>query len=200
MKNLIILISLFLFSFAAMAEIKIVIIGDSLTEGYGLDKEDAYPSLLEKKLNEKSTQKFKIINGGVSGATSASGLSRLKWFLKAKPSVIMIALGGNDGLRGLKIEETKKNLEDLIVEAKKQNLKVILCEMQIPTNYGEDYRRSFNQMYTELAKKHQINFLPFMLEGIGGVKELNLADGIHPNKKGHEKIVDNILPHLDKLL
>lgn len=189
-----------IFSFATFAQSKIVFLGDSLTEGYGVDREEAYPFLVEKKLEKKFPKKFSVLNGGVSGSTTASGVSRLKWFLKAKPSVVLIALGANDGLRGFKVTESKKNLALIIELAQKNNLKVILCEMHLPTNYGEEYRKSFNQMYSELAAKYKINFMPFMLKGVGGVKELNIEDGIHPNQLGHEKIAETVFSYLEKIL
>ncbi len=139
MKNYLITICL-LFSFSyARAEIKIIFLGDSLTEGFNLSKEEAYPYLIEKQLRSEGLKDLKCINAGISGSTSASGLSRLKWYLKENPSILILALGANDGLRGLDLKQTKKNLKDTIVEAKKTKIKVLLVGMKMPPNYGQKF-------------------------------------------------------------
>lgn len=199
MQKFIILILVF-FSISAYAQKKIIFLGDSLTEGYGVDKEQAYPHLIQLKLDKLSPDQYKVINGGVSGSTTASGLSRMRWFMKTKPYLVVLALGANDGLRGVKVAESKKNLETVIKMAQENNIKIILCEMHLPTNYGKEYRKSFNQMYKELTKKYKIGFIPFMLDGVGGVKELNLGDGIHPNVEGHKKVAENVFKYLEKSL
>lgn len=205
MKKLI-LSFLILSSFWALAsgpnlpQKRIVFLGDSLTEGYGVDKEYSYPSIIQQKLDKTNPKKYKIINGGVSGSTTASGVSRLRWFLKAKPSILVLALGANDGLRGIKVSESKKNLEKIIQMGIKNNLKVILCEMHLPTNYGTDYRKSFNQMFRDVQNKYKTGFIPFMLKGVGGKKELNIEDGIHPNINGHKIVAENVLKHLREYL
>jgi acyl-CoA thioesterase-1 len=180
--------------------IKILIIGDSLTAGYGVEKEEAFPAILEKKIHKLGHTQYQVVNGGVSGSTTASGKSRLKWFLKGNPKIMLLALGANDGLRGLKLEQSKKNLEEIIKKAKSQNIKVVLGGMQIPTNYGKDYRKQFQQMYQDLSKQYEIPLIPFLLDGVGGHKELNIADGIHPNAKGHEKVATTVLKYLEPLL
>ena len=195
-----IIITLVFFSISAYAQKKIIFLGDSLTEGYGVDKEQAYPHLIQLKLDKLSPDLYKVINGGVSGSTTASGLSRMRWFMKTKPYLVVLALGANDGLRGVKVAESKKNLETVIKMAQENNIKIILCEMHLPTNYGKEYRKSFNQMYKELTKKYKIGFIPFMLDGVGGVKELNLGDGIHPNVEGHKKVAENVFKYLEKSL
>lgn len=201
MKNLMILsIVFFSISASAIAQTKIVFLGDSLTEGYGVDKENAYPSIIQKELDEKDPGKYKVINGGVSGSTTASGISRLRWFLKAKPSILVLALGANDGLRGIKVSESKKNLEKVIQLAQESDLKIILCEMHLPTNYGKEYRVSFNKMFKEVQKKYKTGFIPFLLDGVGGKKEMNIEDGIHPNIKGHKKVAQNVLKYLREYL
>lgn len=172
-----------------VAQTKIIILGDSLTEGYKVAPEYSFPSQLEKKLIENGYE-VKIINGGVSGSTTASGASRLKWFLKAKPSILILALGANDGLRGLKIKDTKDNLDKIIVMAKKEGMKIILAGMRMPPNYGKEYREKFKNLYYELAKNHKIAMIPFLLRDVAGKKELNIEDGIHPNKEGY-KIISN---------
>jgi acyl-CoA thioesterase-1 len=177
----------------------ILFLGDSLTEGYQLAKEDAYPAVIEQTL-KKTHSDIKVINGGVSGATSASGLKRLDWYLKAKPDFIVIALGANDGLRGLKIANTEKNLSDVIEKAQTRNMTVILAGMKMPTNYGEPYRTEFENLFSKLAKKYKVKLVPFILEGVGGNPKLNLADGIHPNPEGHKIMAKTFLKVLEPLL
>ncbi|EQC51376.1 arylesterase [Bacteriovorax sp. DB6_IX] len=178
---------------------KILIIGDSLTEGYGISKKDAYPTLLEKLLNQKK-QKYKVINAGSSGSTSASANSRLRWHLRSKPQTLILALGANDGLRGINPKATKENLQKAITLAKKNKVRVILAGMQMPYNYGEDYRKNYSQAFKELVKENKLTFIPFLLKGVGGKKELNISDGIHPNEKGHKIIAKNLADFLkDKL-
>lgn len=168
---------------------QLVALGDSLTEGYGIEKEKAYPALVEKKLLDKG-YKIKIFNAGISGSTTASAPSRLKWLLKSKPNIIFIALGANDGLRGIAIETTKQNLKDAIQIAKKANIKVWLAGMKLPPNYGASYTSKFEATFQEIAKEEDIPLLPFLLEGVAGHAELNQPDGIHPNEKGHQKLAD----------
>lgn len=178
---------------------KIVILGDSLTEGYGVAKEFAYPTLLEKKLQEKFP-KTKVINAGTSGATSAIAVNSLKWQLKGKPDMVLLALGANDGLRGLKVESTKKNLAAAIKLLKKNKIKIVLVGMKLPFNYGQEYRLSFEKMYEELAKEYSTLYLPFLLKGVGGIKKLNISDGIHPNEEGHKIIAKTVYDFLVKHL
>lgn len=177
----------------------ILVLGDSLTEGYHLSKEEAFPFLVEVELKNQG-KKVKVINGGSSGATSASGLKRLDWYLRAKPDILILILGANDGLRGLKNEDTEKNLSGVIEKAQSQNITVILGGMQMPTNYGASYRNEFAAIYPKLAKKYKIKLIPFILEGVGGVPEMNLPDGIHPNAKGHQLMAKTVLKYLEGLL
>ncbi len=183
----------------AVKEFKILIIGDSISEGYGVAKEKAYPTILEKKLRALRPQ-LKIINASISGSTSASALKRVKWQLKMKPDMIILALGANDGLRGLKVEATEENLQKAIEAAKSQGIKVVLGGMKLPINYGEKYRSDFEAIFTHLAKKNGIDLIPFILEGVGGIAAYNQADGIHPNEKGHERIAEHIFTFLKDLL
>lgn len=178
---------------------KILALGDSLTEGYGVDPKYSYPSLLEQKL-QKNGYDYKVINGGVAGSTTASGKSRLKWFLKAKPSHLILALGANDGLRGLKIEDSKKNLEGVILMAQEEKIQVIIAAMQMPPNYGAEYREKFKQVYFDLAKKYKLKLIPFMLKGVAGKKEFNIEDGIHPNSKGYNIVTENIYKAIKEYL
>ena len=179
--------------------IKIVALGDSLTEGYGIDQKDAYPALLEAALNKKG-KKVKVYNAGISGSTTASAPKRLKWFLKLKPQILILALGANDGLRGVPIESTRANLKETIEMAQKQNIKVLLTGMMLPSNYGKKYTDDFRKLFPALAKEMKIKLMPFLLKDVATIKELNLADGIHPNEKGHEIMVKNILPEVEALL
>lgn len=169
----------------------IVILGDSITDGYGVDKDNAFPAVLEKMLLE-SGKSVKVVNAGISGSTSASAVSRMKWILKNPPHLIVLALGGNDGLRGFDPEVTKKNLSQAIELAKKQKVKIVIAGMQMPVNYGRSYREKFKQIFPDLAKQHSIPMIPFLLEGVGGEKELNLSDGIHPNEAGHRVIAKTV--------
>lgn len=177
----------------------ILFLGDSLTEGYQLAKEDAYPALVEKEL-KKTRKEIKVINGGVSGATTASGMKRLDWYLKAKPDIMVLALGANDGLRGMKLSETEKNLSQVIEKARSRNIDVILAGMKMPTNMGEKYRADFENIFPKLAKKYSLPLIPFLLEGVGGQPSLNLPDGIHPNPKGHEVMAKTVLKVLESEL
>ena len=189
---------LLIFSTSVMAD-TILFLGDSLTEGYQLQKEDAYPAVIEKTL-KKTFKNIKVINGGVSGATSASGLKRMDWYLKAKPDFMVLALGANDGLRGMKIDQTEKNLAKVIEKAQERGITVILAGMKMPTNYGEPYRTQFENIFPKLAKKYSLKLIPFILDGVGGQPQYNLPDGIHPNPKGHEIMAKNVLKVLEPLL
>lgn len=180
-------------------QIVILMLGDSLTEGYGLTKEQAYPALLETRL-KKIDPNIRVINAGISGSTSASGESRLKWQLKNKPHILFLALGANDGLRGLSTEAMKTNLENTIKLAQKNNIYVILAGMKIPMNYGNDYRESYEKVFSSLAKTYKVDFVPFLLDGVATNKTLNLPDGIHPNAKGYEKMAEMLLPTFSSAL
>jgi acyl-CoA thioesterase-1 len=188
------LVFLFFLSTSAMAK-TILFLGDSLTEGYQLAKEEAFPALIEKEL-QKTNKSVKVINGGVSGATSASGLKRMDWYLKAKPDILVLLLGGNDGLRGLRPDITEKNLSQVVEKAHQRGIKVILGGMKMPTNMGESYRVDFEEVFPRVAKKYSLKLIPFVLEGVGGIPKYNLPDGIHPNAKGHEILAKTILKYL----
>jgi acyl-CoA thioesterase-1 len=178
---------------------RIVMLGDSLTEGYGVSKSSAYPALVEQALKAKG-KNVEIINAGVSGSTTASGLSRLKWQLKGNPQIVVIALGANDVLRGIDLGQSEKNLAATIILAKKQNLKVLLVGMRAPPNYGRAYDGQLAGMFRRLSEKHSVPLLPFLLEGVGGRPELNQADRIHPNEKGHKILAETVLKSLLPLL
>lgn len=189
------IIFLLLLSTSVMSQ-TILFLGDSLTEGYQLSKEEAFPALIEKEL-KKNHKEIKVINGGVSGATSASGMKRMDWYLKAKPDFLVLALGANDGLRGMKVTETEKNLSNVIEKAQQRGITVILAGMKMPTNMGEPYRTQFENIFPKVAKKYSVKLIPFILEGVGGRPEFNLPDGIHPNPKGHEIMAKTILKVLE---
>jgi len=172
---------------------KILFLGDSLTEGYGIDKDKCFPFIAAKVLKDKGIN-IEVINGSVSGSTTASGTSRLKWFARARPDFVFLALGANDALRGVKGAASKKNLAAVIELAKSKNIKTFLAGMMAPPNYGKEYGHSFAQMYLDLQRKYQIPTLPFLLEGVAGEKKLNQEDGIHPNIEGH-KIIGQKVAH-----
>ncbi|MCB9073613.1 MAG: arylesterase [Bdellovibrionaceae bacterium] len=176
--------------------LSVVILGDSLTEGYGVKKEDSYPALIEGQLRHQFPN-LKIINAAISGSTSASGPSRLKWQLRNKPQLLVLALGANDGLRGLSTDSLKTNLQKTIEIAQKNNIPVILLGMQMPVNYGKTYTQKYATVFSDLAKKYQLRFVPFLLEGVALKKELNQSDGIHPNEKGYKIIASRLTPIIE---
>lgn len=179
----------------------ILVLGDSLTEGYGVDKEDAFPALLEARLRAKGWgEGLAVVNGGSSGSTSASGVRRLKWYAKSKPDLVVLALGSNDGLRGVKVEETRRNVEAAIAFCREKGWKTVLTGLQVPPNYGPEYVSAFKGLYPELARRHGLPILPFLLEGVAGEADMNIADGIHPNESGHARIADNLAEFLAPLL
>ena len=174
--------------------------GDSLTAGYGLEIKESYPSLLQEKLKKEGFN-YNIINSGISGDTTAGGLSRVDWVLKTNPEIVILELGANDAMRGVPIEETKKNLSKIIEKIKAKNVKILFCGMKAPRNLGKTYIKSFDEMYPELSKKYSLKLLPFFLEGVALKKELNISDGVHPNKKGYDIIVNNnVFPYLKSFL
>lgn len=179
---------------------RILVLGDSLTEGYGVSAQQAFPSLLEKKLNlEFSSDKnntYEIINAGISGSTSSGGVSRIEWLLKSKPDFLILALGGNDGLRGVPVEETKNNLEKIILAAKSKDIPTLLAGMKMPPNYGIEYTREFSKLFEDLANQEDVPLIPFLLEGVGGNPAMNLPDRIHPNPAGHQKIAQTVYQNL----
>lgn len=184
---------------AADRDIRILIIGDSLSAGLGVEPEEAYPFLIQARL-DAGKQGVILTNGSISGSTTASAVSRLKWFLRAKPDILVLALGANDGLRGLSTDEMSRNLEAAILLAKEKGIRVILAGMQLPPNYGPEYAAAFRDVFGLLAARHQIPFIPFLLEGVAGNAGLNQADGIHPNREGHKIIADTVFPFIQEQL
>jgi acyl-CoA thioesterase-1 len=177
----------------------VVFLGDSLTAGLGLNEDQAYPALLGKKLQEEGLP-VRVINAGVSGDTTAGGLSRLSWLLNQHPDVVVVALGGNDGLRGLPVEEADHNLREIVRRCQAAGARVLLLGLQMPPNYGPEYTAQFAGMYPKIAKDTNAALLPFMLAGVGGIQSLNQADGIHPTVAGQEIVAKNVLPYLEKVV
>lgn len=181
---------------------KIVVLGDSLTAGLGLLDTQSFPSLLQRKIDTDGFE-FEVVNGGVSGDTSAGGLRRLEWVLQEDVRVLIVALGANDGLRGLSAAEMKRNLEQIIDTARARQVLVILAGMEAPPNYGAQYATSFRQVYHDLALQYRVPFIPFLLDKVAGQPALNQADGIHPNQAGAAVVADTVWsvlkPMLDQL-
>lgn len=169
----------------------IVAFGDSLTAAYGLSIEESYTTLLQIKLDENG-YKFRVVNAGVSGDTTAGGVRRIDWALQDNPKYLILELGGNDGLRGLSVADMKKNLSHIIERAQSRNVTVILAGMEAPVNMGREYRLEFHNAFQELVKKYNIPFIPFILDGIAGRPDLNLPDGIHPNPAGEKIMTENV--------
>ncbi|WP_105014917.1 arylesterase [Polaribacter porphyrae] len=181
---------------------RIVFFGDSLTAGYGLDDlEDAFPSLIQNKIDSLGLG-YSVVNSGISGETTAGGKNRIDWVLNQKPDIFILELGANDGLRGVPLSETKKNLQYMIdaVQKKYPETKILLAGMQIPPNFGQEYTSEFKNIFPTLAKKNNIALIPFLLENVGGVPSLNQADGIHPTKKGHQILANNVWEVLKTVL
>ena len=175
--------------------------GDSLTAGYGLDPDEAYPALIQLKLDD-SGRAWRVVNAGLSGETTAGGLRRLDWILRQPVDIFVIELGGNDGLRGIAPEISRANLEAMInrIRERSPRVKVVLAGMQMPTNMGPDYTRQFAAMYPDVAHKLKVTLIPFLLEGVGGIPSLNLPDGIHPTAEGHKIVAETVWRSLLPLL
>ncbi len=176
-----------------------MVLGDSLTAGYGLEPEAAFPAQLQQALQGLGYT-VRVINAGVSGDTSAGGLARLDWALADRPQLVMIELGANDALRGLPPEQTRQNLDAIITRLKQAQIAVLLTGMRAPRNFGPDYYTKFDAIYPELADRHQIAFYPFFLQGVATIPAYNQVDGLHPNPVGVKRIVQGVLPTLIPLL
>ncbi len=179
----------------------IVFFGNSLTAGYGLSPSQAFPAIIQKKIDSLGLP-YQVVNAGVSGETSSGGNTRIDWILRQPVDIFILELGANDGLRGIPLSETRKNLQSIIdkVKSKHPAVKLIFAGMQVPPNMGQKYSTEFRNIYTELAAKNSMTLVPFILEGVGGEAHLNQEDGIHPTAEGHIIVAENIWRHLEKLL
>ncbi|MEJ5962068.1 arylesterase [Pedobacter immunditicola] len=182
-------------------EQNILFFGTSLTAGYGLDQNEAYPALIQHKIDSLDLP-YKVINGGLSGETSAAGRSRIDWLLKQPVAVFVLELGANDGLRGIPVAETTANLQAIIDKVRKQypQVKLVLTGMQVPPNMGQKYAADFREMFKKLAEKNNMAYVPFLLEGVGGVPRLNQDDGIHPTAEGQKILAENVWVELQSVL
>jgi acyl-CoA thioesterase-1 len=174
-------------------------LGDSLTAGYGVETTEAYPALVEAKLKAKGLD-WKVINAGVSGDTTAGGLRRLDWVFRQKVDVLFVCLGANDGMRGVPVAEADRNLGAIVDRAKAKGAIVVLAGIQIPENYGADYRKQFSAIFPRLAKTKRVTYLPFLLEGVAMRPELNQMDRIHPNAEGHKVVAETVWKVLEPVL
>ena len=179
----------------------ILFFGDSLTAGYGLELEQAFPALIQSRLDSLGLD-YTVINSGLSGETTSGGRNRLNWVLKQDVDVFVLELGANDGLRGIPLAETRKNLQAIIdvVQEKNKETIIVLAGMQIPPNMGPEYTTEFRKIFPELAEENQIALIPFLLDGVAGIPELNLEDGIHPTPEGHEIVRDNVWSVLENVV
>jgi acyl-CoA thioesterase-1 len=178
---------------------RIVFLGDSLTAGYGIEKNQAVPALIQQRLATEGYQ-YEVVNAGVSGDTSDGGVTRLNWSLEGNVAILVIELGANDGLRGVPPTRTRKNLDHIIETARARHITVLLTGMEAPPNYGESYTAEFRQVFRDVAREQKVAFMPFYLEGIAGNARLNIADGIHPNPEGARIVANNLWRYLKPLL
>jgi acyl-CoA thioesterase I len=197
-----VLAALWLVAGLGAAETKtIIFFGDSLTAGYGVDPNEAYPALVQEKIDAAKLP-WRVVNAGLSGETTAGGLRRLDWVLKQPVDVFVIELGGNDGLRGIAPSLTRSNLEAMIqrIRERHPHVKVVVAGMQLPTNMGREHTREFAAIYPEVARESGAVLIPFLLEGVGGMPSLNLPDGIHPTPEGHRIVADTVWDKIRPLL
>jgi len=173
----------------------IVAVGDSLTEGLGVEEDFAYPAVLEKKLRAQGYP-YQVVNAGISGETSSGTLARINWILTLNPDIVILVIGANDGLRGIDPDLIKTNIHKIVQELKDKNVIVVLGAMQIVQNLGKDYTTAFAKIYPEIARSETIILTPFFLNGVAATRKLNQADGIHPTADGYQVIVDNIIPYV----
>ncbi|OMH39218.1 arylesterase [Motiliproteus sp. MSK22-1] len=179
---------------------ELLVLGDSISAGYGLEDKSGWVQLLEQRLKRQHAS-INVINASISGETTSGGLTRLPTLLERyQPRWVIIELGGNDGLRGTPLKAMESNIERLITKAQEAGAEVLLLGMRIPPNYGRRYAEGFFQTYARVAQRHQVSYYPFFLEGVGGIPELMQADGIHPNDKAQDQLLDNIWPQLESLL
>lgn len=179
----------------------ILFFGNSLTAGYGLDTKESFPSLIQNRIDSLNLN-YTVVNAGLSGETTAAGKNRLGWVLKQRVDIFVLELGANDGLRGIPLNETIGNLQTIIdvVRQKNSETKIILAGMQIPPNMGQEYTTEFRTIFPDLAKKNDVQLIPFLLDGVAGIPDLNLPDGIHPTAEGQKIVRENVWVVLEKLL
>ena len=178
---------------------RIVAFGNSLTAGLGVAPAESYPAQLQRTL-DAAGYAYRVVNAGVSGDTTAGGVRRVSWVLNSTPSIVILELGGNDGLRGLSLHETKANLERIIQQLQQASVTVVLAGMKLPPNYGQDYTAGFEALYQAIAKQYHLTLIPFFLDGVAGSSSLNQADGIHPTGEGYRLIVEKVFTVLEPLL
>ncbi len=177
----------------------ILAFGDSLTAGFGVAEKENYPSRLQTLL-EKEGFSYRVANGGVSGDTTAGGLRRINWLMRLNPEIVILELGANDGLRGLSLDEMRRNLEEIIEICKKKNARILLAGMKIPPNYGEEYTQGFEKVFFSIAEKYKIQLIPFFLEGVAAKKEWTRPDGIHPTGEGYKVVAETVWAKLKPML
>ena len=179
----------------------ILFFGDSLTAGNGINKSDAFPALIQKKIDSLKLN-YNVINSGLSGETSAGGLRRISWVLQKPIDIFILELGANDGLRGVKVSDTEKNIQSIIdiVLRKNPNTKIVLAGMKVPPNMGFVYEQNYDKIFPRIAKRNNLALIPFLLENVGGIKELNQADQIHPTETGHKIVAETVWTVLKKIL
>lgn len=182
-------------------EKSILVLGDSLSAGYGLDPDLAYPALLEKRLRAGGYA-YKVVNAGISGDTSAGGLGRINWLLKNRVDILLLELGANDGLRGIPLDSTKRNLQGIIDRTKSRypEVEVVIAGMMVPPNLGPEYTGEFRQLFVDLARENESSLIPFLLEGVAGDPQLNLPDGIHPTAEGHKLVLETVWRSIEPLV
>lgn len=181
------------FALLAQEQKNILIFGDSITAGYGVDPEQAFPSILQQKIDSAGLH-FKVINGGLSGETSAGGLRRISWVLQRKVDIMILELGGNDGLRGIELQSTKNNLQQIITTAQNKypDIQIIIAGMQVPPNLGIEYTNEFVNLYIDLAEENNLPLIPLILDAVGGYEEFMQPDKIHPNAEGHLIVAETV--------
>jgi len=179
----------------------ILFLGDSLTAGYGIDENQAYPSLIRERIAGENLD-WNVVNAGLSGETSSGGLRRINWLLRSPVDILVLALGANDGLRGVDLTLTRQNLQAIIdrVREKNPDVQIILAGMQVPPNLGQDYTEAFRNLFPQLAEQNDAVLIPFLLEDVAGIPELNLPDGIHPTPEGHQIMAETVWTYLQPVL
>jgi len=197
-----VLLCVIVLSFApgvAWGDAVVVALGDSLTAGLGVAADEAFPARLEARLKSEGYA-YRVVNAGVSGDTTAGGLRRVDWVLRARPEVVIVALGANDGLRGQEPRAMRANLDEIVRHLQAAGARVLLVGMRMPPNYGGDYTKEFEAVFPAVARRAKVALMPFLLEGVAGVPRLNQADGIHPTAEGQQVIADHLWPYLRPLL